>query len=198
MVRVRFAPSPTGFLHIGSLRTCLYNYLFAKKNKGKLILRIEDTDRERFVEGAIENLIETLKSVRITWDEGPDLAEIKNSKVIIQKGKYKPYIQSQRIEIYRNLALQLINNGYAYYCFCTPGELEKVRQEQIAKNLPPRYDERCRKLTQEEILRRLRAGKPYVIRLKVPETGTIKFKDLIRGEIEFDLSLVDDQILIKS
>jgi glutamyl-tRNA synthetase len=201
MVRVRFAPSPTGFLHIGGLRTCLFNYLFAKKNKGKFILRIEDTDRERYVEGATENLIRTLHRVGLKYDEGPvliELSKISNSVQIKDKGKYGPYIQSRRLHIYQNLAQKLIDEGYAYYCFCTPEELEKMRQEQIAKKIAPHYDERCRKLSQAEINQKLRSGCPYVIRLKVPEVGTIKFKDLIRGEIEFDLSKIDDQVLVKS
>lgn len=213
MVRVRFAPSPTGFLHIGGLRTCLYNYLFAKKNKGKLILRIEDTDRERYVEGAVENLIRVLEAIGLEYDEGPILrCKLINKKckigeeILEDKGKYGPYIQSRRLHIYQNLAQKLVDDGYAYYCFCTPEELEKMRQEQIAKKLPPCYDERCRKLTEKEVALRLRSSRPssgqvgasYVIRLKVPEQGILKIKDLIRGEVEFDLSTVDDQILLKS
>jgi glutamyl-tRNA synthetase len=206
MVRVRFAPSPTGFLHIGGLRTALYNFLFARKNKGKLILRIEDTDTKREVPGAIESLIKTLQTIGLNWDEGPSLcfltsnkSKIKNKKSAIrQSGKYGPYIQSQRLFLYQNLAQKLVDRGWAYYCFCTPTELEKMRQEQIAKKLPPMYDERCRKLSQDEINKKLKNKIPYVIRLKVPEQGTIKFFDLIRGEIEFDFKNIDDQILLKS
>ncbi len=128
MVRVRFAPSPTGYLHIGGLRTCFYNWLFARKNKGKLILRIEDTDRERYVEGATESLIKTLKVVGLDWDEGPILTTVMTNKhksiqMIKQKGKFGPYIQSQRLHIYQNLAQKLVDDDYAYYCFCTPEEL---------------------------------------------------------------------------
>lgn len=201
MVRVRFAPSPTGFLHIGSLKTALYNFLFAQKNKGKLILRIEDTDIKREIPGAVENLIKVLKEVGLNWDEGPFLAnskkQIANNK-IKQKGKYGPYIQSQRLDIYRKFAQKLIDNGHAYYCFCRSEDLEKMRQEQIAKKLPPMYDERCRKLSKNEVTLRLRSEQPYVIRLKVPEEGSIKFHDLIRDEIEFDFKNVDDQVLLKS
>ncbi|MFN7171155.1 MAG: glutamate--tRNA ligase family protein, partial [Candidatus Omnitrophota bacterium] len=179
-----------GFLHIGGLRTCLYNYLFARKNKGKLILRIEDTDRERYVEGAIEGLIRTLQAVGLDWDEGPLLLKGQkifqfsisnfhiNSKFKIQnfkfKGKFGPYIQSQRLDIYQNLAQKLVDNGQAYYCFCTSEDLEKMRQEQIAKKIPPHYDERCRHLSEERIASNLRSGQAYVIRLKVPEKGNIK------------------------
>jgi len=151
MIRVRFAPSPTGFLHIGGLRTCLYNWLFAKKNKGRLILRIEDTDRQRYVEGATENLIKTLTNVGLSWDEGPSLFEIKGTEKIIQKGKYGPYIQSQRAGNYQSLAQKLVDNEYAYYCFCAPEELKKMRQKQIEAKLPPMYDGRCRNLSKKEI-----------------------------------------------
>ncbi len=199
MVRVRFAPSPTGFLHIGSLRTALYNFLFARKNKGKFILRIEDTDIKRQVPGALENLIIVLKKMGLDYDEGPFLVKLKNKKLVIkQKGKYGPYIQSQRLKIYQKFAQKLVKNGYAYYCFCTQAELEKMRQEQIAKKIPPMYDERCRKLSEKEIKRKLEEKIPYVIRLKVPEEGRIKFYDLIRGEIEFDFKNIDDQVLLKS
>ncbi|MFN3301778.1 MAG: glutamate--tRNA ligase [Patescibacteria group bacterium] len=198
MIRVRFAPSPTGYLHIGSLRTALYNFLFAKKNKGKFILRIEDTDIKRKVKGATESLMKTLKEFGLNWDEGPFLRKVKNNFIIEQKGKYKPYIQSQRLQIYRKLAHELIKRDYAYYCFCTPKDLEKMRQEQIAKKLPPMYDERCRKLSKNEVKEKLKNKIPYVIRLKVPEEGKIKFYDLIRGEIEFDFKNIDDQILLKS
>ena len=181
MLRVRFAPSPTGFLHIGGLRTALYNFLFARKKKGKFVLRIEDTDRQRLVEGATENLIKTLDAVGLKYDEGP-------------------YIQSQKLLTYQNLAQKLVDADKAYYCFCTSEELDKMRQEQIANKLPPRYDGRCRKLTEKQIIERVRNNIPYVIRLKVPraEEGSVKFKDLVRGEVEFNLKDIDDQILLKS
>jgi len=178
-IRVRFAPSPTGYLHIGGLRTYLYNWLFAKQNKGKIILRIEDTDRQRHVEGAAESLINTLKQINLPWDEGP-------------------FFQSQKVGNYRSLAQKLVDYDKAYYCFCTSEELEKTRQEQITKKIPPQYNRHCRNLTEKQIKEKLSSGKPYVIRLKVPEQGTIKFKDLIRGSVEFNLKTIDDQVLLKS
>ncbi len=210
-IRVRFAPSPTGFLHIGSLRTALYNFLFTKKNKGKFILRIEDTDVKRKVPGAIENLMKTLQVMGLNWDEGPFIClrsvKIKNKKskirnkkefIIGQKGRYGPYFQSQRLNLYRNLAQKLVNNGYAYYCFCSKKDLEKMRQEQIVKKMPPMYDERCRKLSKKEVEEKIKQKIPYVIRLRVPEEGSVKFHDLIRGEMGFDFKNIDDQILLKS
>ena len=202
MVRVRFAPSPTGFLHIGSIRSCLYNWLFARKNKGKLILRIEDTDRSRYVPESIPSLLSTLKECEIDWDEGPVLS--KNQKFEVQnlkfKGNYGPYIQSQRLHIYRNFAQKLVDIGAAYYCFCSKERLEKMRQIQIKKKLPPKYDGHCRKLTPLQVQKKLEAKEPFVIRLKVPweRKKVLKFKDIIRGEIEFDLKSLDDQILLKS
>ncbi|MFA6146305.1 MAG: glutamate--tRNA ligase [Patescibacteria group bacterium] len=193
-VKTRFAPSPTGFLHVGGLRTCLYSWLFAKKNNGKFILRVEDTDRQRYVENAVENLLKMLQTMGLDWDEGPF---IENDK-IIQKGDCGPYIQSERLEIYQNLAKKLVEEDKAYYCFCTSEELDKMKQDQMAQKLPPRYDERCRKLSKIEIENKLKNKTPYVIRLKVPEEGTIAFTDLIRGEIKFDLKDIDDQVLLKS
>lgn len=178
-IKVRFAPSPTGYLHIGGLRTYLYNWLFAKKNKGKVFLRVEDTDRRRYVKGAAENLIKTLENMDLPWDG-------------------KPYFQSQKISTYQSMAQKLVDNGHAYYCFCTTEELEKMKQEQIAKKMPPCYDRRCKKLSEKEALSRLKINQPYVIRLKVPGQGSIKFKDLIHGEVEFNLKNIDDQVLLKS
>ncbi len=210
MIRVRFAPSPTGYLHIGGLRTFLFNYLFARHNKGKMILRIEDTDQKRFIPGATESLIKTLTQMGLDWDEGPFLrlrsvkiknqkSKIKNEEFIIkQRGKYGPYLQSKRLDIYKNFAQKLIDDDRAYYCFCSETELEQMRQEQIAKKLPPMYDERCRKLSKEEVTLRLRSGQPYVIRLKIPEQGIVKINDLIRGEIQFNYRDVDDPVLLKS
>jgi glutamyl-tRNA synthetase len=208
-IRVRFAPSPTGFLHIGSLRTALYNYLFAKKNKGNFILRIEDTDKTRYVERGIENIIKTLTSCGLFYDEGPYLANPQlldnyspaNSKLEIskssiwEKGKYGPYIQSKRLNIYKEYAEELVKKKKAYYCFCSPQRLESLRQEQIAKNKPPMYDGHCRniKITPSKIRKT-----PYVIRLKVPRQGITKFQDIIHGEIIFKNKFIDDQILLKS
>ena len=178
-IRVRFAPSPTGFLHIGSLRTILLNYLFVKKEKGDFILRIEDTDQERFVEGAIESLIKTLDTFKIKFDEGP-------------------YYQSQRLDIYNKHIEQLLKDKKAYYCFCTEERLEKMREEQIAKKQAPMYDKHCKNLDQKTIDENLKNKVPYTIRMVVPEGETIKFNDLLHGEIEFKTDLIDDQVLIKS
>ncbi len=186
-VRVRFAPSPTGYLHVGGLRTALYNFLFARHNNGKMVLRIEDTDRTRYVEGAVENLIRTLKWTGITYDEGPDIG-----------GPYGPYVQSERLDLYRDHAQKLIESGHAYYCFCTPERLEKMRAEQIARKEPPRYDGTCRRLSPEEVNEKLQQGFPHVVRLKMPREGETTFQDIIRGEVTFQNALIDDQILLKS
>lgn len=186
-VRTRFAPSPTGFLHVGGLRTALYNYLFARHQQGQLVLRIEDTDRTRFVEGATENLIRTLHIMGIHYDEGPD-----------KGGPYGPYLQSQRTELYQRYAQFLIEKGEAYYCFCTTERLEKMRKSQEAANQQPKYDGICRHLSTAEIKQNLGKGIPRVIRLKMPQTGETRFNDLIRGEVTIQNELTDDQILIKS
>lgn len=194
MIRVRFAPSPTGYLHIGSLRTFLFNYLFARHSKGKMILRIEDTDQKRSIPGAIESLIKTLAQMGLDWDEGPYLD--KNN--LKEKGKYGPYIQTKRLDVYKNFAQKLIDEDRAYYCFCSEADLEHMRQEQIAKKLPPMYDERCRHLSKDELTKKIQNNQPYVVRLKIPEEGMVKINDLIRGEIQFNYRNVDDPILLKS
>jgi glutamyl-tRNA synthetase len=186
-IRVRFAPSPTGFLHVGGLRTALFNYLFARKNNGKFILRIEDTDRKRYIPDALENLMSTLKAIGLTYDEGPDI-----------EGPYAPYIQSQRIDIYKKYAQILLNSGNAYYCFCSEERLKKLREEQRKRKLNPVYDGKCRNLSKEEIDEKLHQNIPYVIRLKFPKQGKIIFYDKIREKVEVENVLVDDQILIKS
>ena len=193
MIRTRFAPSPTGYLHVGSLRTALYCYLFAKANKGKFILRIEDTDQERFVEGAIENLIKILDWAELKYDEGPIL---KNGKVE-QKGDYGPYIQSQRFDLYKKYADELIQKGQAYYCFCTKERLDDLRQSQEAKKQATMYDRKCLSIPLEEALKRVKAGEPNVVRQKIPYE-LLKFKDEVRGHIQFDGKTIDDQVLIKS
>ncbi|HAU40269.1 MAG: Glutamyl/glutaminyl-tRNA synthetase, glutamyl-tRNA synthetase [Candidatus Peregrinibacteria bacterium GW2011_GWF2_43_17] len=179
MIKTRFAPSPTGLLHVGGLRTALYSYLFARQNKGEFVLRIEDTDQKRYVEGAVENLLRTLKWFGIEYDEGP-------------------YFQSKRTEIYKKHAEALLEKGHAYKCFCTEERLTKMREDQIAKKRAPMYDRACLKLTPEEIEKKISAEEPFVIRQKMPSGGTIKFKDLVRGDMEFDPKTVDDQVLIKS
>lgn len=185
MIRTRFAPSPTGYLHVGGLRTALYCYLFAKANKGKFILRIEDTDRERFVKGATESLIETLKWVGIEYDEGPD------------KGKNGPYIQSKRFDIYKKYADELIEKGHAYYCFCTKERLSDLHKVQESKKQATMYDRHCANIPLKEAKNRVANGDPYVIRQKIPYEN-LKFKDLIRGNVQFDGKTVDDQVLVKS
>lgn len=185
-VRVRFAPSPTGYLHVGGLRTALYNYLFAKKNGGKFLLRIEDTDRTRLVEGATEGLISVLKWAGLEFDEGPGIG-----------GPNSPYIQSQRTELYRKSAHELLEKGFAYKCFCTSERLDEMRAVQQAMGQPPRYDKFCEHLTPAELKEREDKNLLFVIRMKVPEK-TIRFTDEIRGLIEIAPENIDDQVLIKS
>src|SRR5574338_442016 len=186
--RVRFAPSPTGYLHVGGLRTALYNYLFAKNNNGTFVLRIEDTDRNRYVEGAVENLLSALNWAGLQYDEGPEIGS-----------DYGPYMQSERLDIYKKYADELINTGKAYYCFCTPERLKALREEQEKQKLPQaKYDKHCAHLSNEEIQKNLSSGIPKVIRLNVESDNTIQFDDIIRGHIEFESNNVDDQVLIKS
>ncbi len=189
-VRTRFAPSPTGFLHLGSLRTVLFGYLIAKTEggkDGKFILRIEDTDQKRKVEGAVEALVDVLNWVGIKFDEGPHIG-----------GDYGPYIQTERLDIYKKYIDELLERGEAYYCFCTPERLEKMRQEQQARKLPPRYDKACRNLNKEEIAAKVKAGEKYVIRQKMPLDGEVIAHDELRGDIKFKASELDDHILMKS
>lgn len=186
-VRVRFAPSPTGYIHVGSLRTALFNYLFARHNNGKFILRIEDTDQSRYVDGAVENLIKSLNILGIEYDEGPD-----------KKGDYGPYFQSQRLDIYKKHAMELIEKDMAYYAFETPEELEEMKRLAHLEGRVTAYDRRARNLTHEEIQKYLNENKPYVIRLKVPLGEEIKFNDLVKGTIKINTDHIDDQVLLKS
>lgn len=186
-IRTRFAPSPTGYMHVGNLRTALYAYLAARSTGGSFVLRIEDTDRERQVEGAVEIIYNTLKECGITWDEGPDVG-----------GKFGPYVQSERMDIYKVYALQLVESGHAYYCFCDKDTLEKVREEQKAAGLPPKYDGACSHLSKEEVAKKLASGIPYVIRQKIPTSGTTTFSDEIFGDITVENQTLDDQVLIKA
>ena len=186
-VRVRFAPSPTVFLHVGGLRTALYNYLFAKHNGGAFVLRIEDTDQSRRVEGALENLIETLEWAGIHYDEGPD-----------RSGDYGPYIQSERLDLYHRHVQQLVDRGHAYYCFCKPERLEEIRKKQFALKLAPSYDRHCRDFAREESAKRVASGEPHVVRMKVPLEGDLTFEDLIRGSVTIAHKILDDQVLLKS
>ena len=194
MIRDRFAPSPTGNVHVGSLRTALYNYLFAKKNNGQFLLRLEDTDRTRYEEGAVENLLGALMVTGVVPDEGL----FEEDGKIVQKGDYGPYIQSERLEIYKKYIDQLLENGQAYYCFCTKERLDEVREKQKAAGETPRYDGHCRNLPREEVEARVAAGEPYVIRLKLPEDHVVTFDDAVRGRIEINTNDLDDQVLIKT
>ncbi len=178
MIKTRFAPSPTGYLHVGGLRTALYAYLFARQNKGVFALRIEDTDQKRYVEGAVESLQNALKYFDLNWDEGP-------------------IFQSQRTEIYMKYAKQLVESDHAYPCFCTPERLEEMRKEQEAKKQAPKYDRLCLNLSKEEVKARSEAGEPYVIRQRIPQE-VIEFHDHVRGDLSFHGKDVDDQVLIKS
>lgn len=191
MIRTRFAPSPTGFLHVGGLRTALYNYLFARKNGGKFVFRLEDTDQKRAVKGAFENLIDALKWAGLTYDEGPDIG-----------GKFAPYIQSQRFEIYRKYANELLEKGAAYRCFCTAQRLEQMRQEQETHKLAPKYDRKCLHLSKSEIEKLLEQKTLFVVRQKIPQpvagNDSMAWKDLVRGEISFKYETIDDQVLLKS
>ena len=167
-VRVRYAPSPTGMQHIGGVRTALFNYLYAKSKGGKFILRLEDTDRTRYDEKYVKNLYDTMEWLGIDWDEGGD-----------KGGEYGPYVQSERFELYKEYANKLIENGEAYYCFCDAERLDRIRKIQTENKMAPGYDRNCRHLTPEEGKANLDAGKPYVIRLKVPMEGETKFSDHI-------------------
>lgn len=193
---VRFAPSPTGYLHIGGLRTALFNYLYARHYDGKFILRIEDTDRTRFVEGALENLIQMLQWAGLDYDEGPILTP----DGLKQTGENGPYIQSERVDagLYRRYAEQLIEEGKAYYCFCSEERLDALREAQKQRNETPRYDGHCRHFTLEEARTRAAKGEPYVIRMKLPAGQDITFHDQIKGDITINTDEMDDQVLIKS
>ena len=186
-VRTRFAPSPTGYMHVGNLRTALYAYLTAKAQDGIFILRIEDTDQERYVEGAVDIIYNTLRETGLLWDEGPDVG-----------GPVGPYVQSERMGMFKDYALQLVEKGAAYYCFCDKDRLEEVRAVQQASGIAPKYDGHCRHLTPEEVQEKLAAGIPYVIRQKVPTEGSVTFHDQIFGDSTVDCADLDDQVLIKA
>ncbi len=185
-IRTRIAPSPTGPAHIGTARTALYNYLFAMQNNGKFILRIEDTDTQRSEQKWTDEVLSELKWVGIQWDEGPDIG-----------GDYGPYKQSQRLDIYEKYLKQLLEEKKSYHCFCTEEELENKRQEQLSRGLAPKYDGTCTRLTAEEIEEKIKNNTPSVIRFKI-ENKKIKFKDLIRGDVEFDAALLGDIVIAKN
>ena len=186
-VRTRFAPSPTGYMHLGNLRTALYTYLYARRCGGKFILRIEDTDQEREVAGAIDVIYNSLKTAGLSHDEGPDVG-----------GPYGPYVQSQRKDTYLPYAKQLVESGHAYYCFCTKERLDQARAEAEAKGEAFKYDKHCLHLSREEVEARIAAGEPYVIRQNIPTEGKAGFDDVIYGHVEVDCATLDDNVLIKA
>ena len=187
-VRVRYAPSPTGLQHIGGVRTALFNYLYARSKGGKFILRLEDTDQTRYDEKYVKNLYDTMDWLGIDWDEGGS-----------KGGEYGPYVQSERFELYKEYAMKLIENGEAYYCFCDSERLDRIRKIQTENKMAPGYDRNCRHLTPEEVKANLDAGKPYVIRLKVPMEGETKFADHILGDIVWkNEDISPDPVLLKT
>ena len=186
-VRTRFAPSPTGYLHLGGLRTALYTYLFARKNGGRFILRIEDTDQEREVPGAVELIYQSMHEAGLDYDEGPDIG-----------GDYGPYIQTQRRELYLPYAMQLVETGAAYPCFCTKEALQQRRDAATARGEQFKYDKHCLHIPKEEAKRRMRSGEAYVIRQNVPLTGTASFDDALFGHVEAPCDTLDDNVLIKA
>lgn len=186
-VRVRFAPSPTGYLHIGGARTALFNWLFAKSNGGKLILRIEDTDTERLKEDSVSQILTSLKWLGLNWDEGPEVG-----------GESGPYFQSERKEFYKLEAEKLLAEGKAYYCFCTSEKLEIEREKQRNAKLPFRYARTCRELPVEEAKKRIAAGEPCSVRIRIPKEGAVVVHDMIHGDVSFDLGQLDDFVIMKS
>lgn len=186
-VRVRFPPSPTGFLHVGNVRTAIFNWLLARHHGGTFILRIEDTDRARLVPGAVEGIMETLRWMGMDWDEGPEVG-----------GTYGPYVQSERLAIYNEHASRLIVEGKAYRCYCTGERLAQLREEQQRRGEPTGYDRRCRSLTPEEREAQERAGTPSVVRFAVPIEGSVTLHDLVRGPITYQNNQIEDFIIIKS
>lgn len=186
-VRVRFAPSPTGYLHIGSARSALFNWIYARQNNGKFILRIEDTDQKRSVDGAIEAIMDSLRWLGLDWDEGPDVG-----------GEYGPYIQTERVDLYRKWTRWLLEHGHAYKCFCTPSELDAMRKAQMAAKKPLGYDRRCRFLTANEIYEKEKIGLNHTVRFKMPMDGQTTIADVVRGEITYDNGQIIDSVLMKS
>jgi glutamyl-tRNA synthetase len=187
LIRTRFAPSPTGYPHVGNIRTALFAWLFARHNNGNFILRIEDTDITRKVEGAVESMLNSLRWLELDWDEGPETG-----------GDYGPYYQSQRLELYHEAARRLISQGDAYYCYCSPELLSEMRTEQRKNKQPPGYDRRCRDLTEEERKKKEAEGITPVVRFKTPLSGQTVYNDVIWGEVKFENSLLEDLVLLKS
>ncbi len=194
--RLRFAPSPTGYVHIGGLRTALYNYLYAKQNEGTYLIRVEDTDQTRFVEGAIEGMINSMQWAGVVHDEGPFMDE--KTHHVVEKGEFGPYIQSHRLELYKKHSDRLIESGHAYHCFCTKERLEQLREKQKSEGLTPKYDGHCRELSSADVHEKLAAGLPHVVRLKLPLGRVIEFNDAIKGHIAVNTDDMDDQVLMKT
>src|SRR3990170_2641532 len=186
-VRTRYAPSPTGEPHLGNVRTALFDWLLARHEGGQFILRIEDTDRARYVETAVESQMEALRWLGLDWDEGPDVG-----------GPFGPYVQSERLEVYGRYAEELLAAGHAYRCYCPPERLEQVRAEQTRRKEPPRYDRRCRDPVEAERSKEEAPDPKAVVRFKTPLSGEISAPDLIRGEVAFDIGTLDDFVLLKS
>jgi len=199
IIRTRFAPSPTGFVHIGSLRTALFSFLFARHHKGAHVLRVEDTDQSRKVEGSIENLLRVMQTMKIEFDEG---FYLKDDGKVGERGEHGPYLQSERLSYYHKYANQLLGSKKAYYCFCSEERLEELRKEQIALKKPPMYDRLCRNLSPEEIEKRMEEFKSQnknpVVRFAMPLEGTTEIHDLVYGKIIYDNKLLDDQVILKS
>ncbi len=198
-IRTRFAPSPTGMVHIGSVRTALFNFLFAKKMNGVVVVRIEDTDQSRKVEGAVENMLAVMHKLGINFDEGP---VVNSDGSLSEQGEFGPYVQSERLDKYKSYAQQLLDGKQAYYCFCTQERLDELRKEQMALKKPAMYDRHCKNLSAEEVAAKMAefksAGKNPVVRQAIPEEGTTVLNDLVYGEIKYDHSTIDDQVLLKS
>jgi glutamyl-tRNA synthetase len=186
-VRVRFAPSPTGYPHVGNIRTAMFNWLLARHTGGRLILRIEDTDVARRVDGAVGAIMDGLRWMGLDWDEGPDLG-----------GDYGPYYQSQRLELYKEAAGRLVEQGNAYYCYCSPQRLEEMRAEQVRRKQPPGYDRLCRNLSPRERAEKAAGGVTPVVRFKTPLEGQTSYNDVIWGDVAFEHSTIDDFVLLKS
>ncbi|HKM17547.1 MAG TPA: glutamate--tRNA ligase [Limnochordia bacterium] len=186
-VRVRFAPSPTGYLHVGGARTALFNYLYARHHQGVFVLRIEDTDLARSTDASTQAILEAMKYLGLDWDEGPE-----------KGGGYGPYFQSERLDLYRRHADKLLDSGRAYYCFCTPEELDQIRQDAVSKGRDPKYDGRCRNLTEAQQQQFINQGRKPVVRFKADYHGSTLVDDLIRGKVTFDNNQLDDFVLVKS
>lgn len=186
-VRTRIAPSPTGFPHVGTAFQALFDWVYARRYEGSFVLRVEDTDQKRLVPEAEAVLHEAFSWLNISPDEGPDIG-----------GEHGPYRQSERLDLYQKYAQQLVKAGQAYYCFCSRERLAQVREQQRQQGIPPKYDRHCRELSAEEVQQRLAASEQAVIRLKIPDDETIVVQDKLRGKVEFDSNVVDDQVLVKS